>query len=163
MAFEFFKVPVHHPGAFADELNAFIAGHKVASVRKKFVDCGENSFWAICVDYHLNADAAATASNASISRNRIDYKTILPADEFVVFSQLRELRKELALVESVPVYVLFSNEQLAQMVQRRCRSKGDLAPIEGVGETKIEKYAERMLPLLLRLEAMPDAASDKPV
>ena len=37
MAFEFFKVPVHAPGAFADELNAFIAGHRVASVRKKFV------------------------------------------------------------------------------------------------------------------------------
>jgi hypothetical protein len=34
MAFEFFKVPVHAPGAFADELNAFIAGHRVASVRK---------------------------------------------------------------------------------------------------------------------------------
>jgi superfamily II DNA helicase RecQ len=163
VAFEFFKVPVHAPGAFADELNAFIAGHKVASVRKKFVDCGENSFWAICVDYQLNGDAAATGSNAAISRNRIDYKTILPADEFVVFSQLRELRKELALAESVPVYVLFSNEQLAQMVQRRCRSKSDLAQIEGVGETKIEKYAERMLPLLLRLEAKPDAASDKPV
>ena len=163
MAFEFFKVPVHDPGAFAGELNAFIAGHKVASIRKKFVDCGENSFWAICVDYQLHGEAAATASNANTSRNRIDYKTILPADEFVVFSQLRELRKELALAESVPVYVLFSNEQLAQMVQRRCRSKGDLAQIDGIGETKIERYAERMLPLLLRLEAKPDAASDKPV
>jgi hypothetical protein len=37
MAFEFFKVPVHAPCAFADELNAFIAGHRVASVRKKFI------------------------------------------------------------------------------------------------------------------------------
>jgi hypothetical protein len=37
MAFEFFKVPVHAPGAFADELNAFITGHRVAPVRKNFV------------------------------------------------------------------------------------------------------------------------------
>jgi len=82
MAFEFFKVPVHSPGAFAGELNAFIAGHKVASIRKKFVDCGENSFWAICVDYQLHGEAAATASNANASRNRIDYKTILPAEDW---------------------------------------------------------------------------------
>jgi hypothetical protein len=37
VAFKFFKVPVHAPGAFAGELNAFIAGHRVASVRKKSI------------------------------------------------------------------------------------------------------------------------------
>ena len=33
-----------------------------------------------------------------------------------MFSRLRELRKELAQTEAVPVYALFTNEQLAQMV-----------------------------------------------
>ena len=74
---------------------------------------------SICVDYRRTGDATATATDANISRNRMDYKTILPADEFVVYSQLREFRNEFALAESVPVYALFSNEQLAQVVQRR--------------------------------------------
>ena len=39
---------------------------------------------------------------------------------------------------------LFTNEQLAQFVQRRCRSKSDLSAIEGVGEAKIDKYAEHI-------------------
>jgi superfamily II DNA helicase RecQ len=73
------------------------------------------------------------------------------------------LRKELAQTEAVPVYALFTNEQLAQMVQRRCRSRNDLAQIEGIGESKIDKYAERFLPLLLTLEAPPDASSSEPV
>jgi len=84
-------------------------------------------------------------------------------NQFTVYSQLRELRKELAQTEAVPVYALFTNEQLAQMVQRRCQSKSEMAQIEGIGESKIEKYAERILPLLLALEARPDASSGEPV
>jgi superfamily II DNA helicase RecQ len=87
----------------------------------------------------------------------------LPSEEFAVFSRLRDLRKELAQTEAVPIYALFTNEQLAQMVQHRCHSKSDLAQIEGIGESKIEKYAERLLPLLLTLEARQDASSDQPV
>jgi hypothetical protein len=75
-----------------------------------------------------------TGRNPNLSRNRVDYKTVLSPDEFPVFSRLREFRKELAQTEAVPVYALFTNEQLAQMVQRRCQSKSDLAQIEGPGD-----------------------------
>ena len=80
-----------------------------------------------------------------------------------MFSRLRQLRKDLAQSEAVPVYALFTNEQLAQMVQRRCRTRSDLAQIEGIGESKIEKYAERLLPLLLALEVPHDAPISEPV
>ncbi len=73
------------------------------------------------------------------------------------------MRKELAQTEAVPVYALFTNEQLAHMVQRRCQSKRELVQIEGIGDSKIDKYAERILPLLLTLEARPDASSGEPV
>ena len=93
----------------------------------------------------------------------MDYKAILPAQEFAVFSQLRALRKELAQTEAVPVYTLFTNEQLAQMVQRRCRSKSDLAQIDGIGDGKLDKYAERLLALLSTLGPLQDASSGEPV
>jgi HRDC domain len=51
---------------------------------------------------------------------------------------LRSLRKELAQTEAVPVYTLFTNEQLAQMVQRRYQSKSDLGQIEGVGDGALQ-------------------------
>lgn len=162
MALRFFVVPVHDPGAFEQELNGFLASHKVVSIDRQLIDQGANSFWAICVDY-LSHAPGATNRNPNLSRSRVDYKAILPPEEFAVYSQLRELRKELAQTEAVPVYALFTNEQLAQMVQRRCRSRNDLAQIEGIGESKIDKYAERLLPLLLALEARPDASSGEPV
>ena len=162
MALCFFVIPVHDSGAFEQELNGFLASHKVVSIDRQLIDQGANSFWAICVDY-LHGVPGESKRNPTLSRSRIDYKAILPPEEFTVYSQLRELRKELAQTEAVPVYALFTNEQLAQMVQRRCQSKSEMAQIEGIGESKIEKYAERILPLLLALEARPDASSGEPV
>jgi superfamily II DNA helicase RecQ len=132
------------------------------SIQRQLIDQGVNSFWAICVDYLSHAPGAG-ASHPNLSRSRVDYKAILPAAEFAVYSRLRDLRKELAQTEAVPVYALFTNEQLAQMVRRRCRSKSDLAQIEGIGESKIDKYAERMLPLLQTLEGRQDASSNQSV
>ena len=128
MALRFFVVPVRDSASAEQELNRFLASHKVLSIDRQLIDQGMNSFWAICVDY-LNSTTVENTGVANLSRSRVDYKTILPPDEFDVFSRLRDLRKELAQAEAVPVYALFTNEQLAQMVQRRCHSKSDIAAI----------------------------------
>ncbi len=162
MGLRFFAVPVRDSSACEQELNGFLAGHKVVSIERHLIDQGVNSFWAICVDY-LSHTHGESGLNQNLSRSRVDYKAILPPEEFAVFSRLREFRKEAAQAEAVPVYALFTNEQLAQMVQRRCRCRSDLSQIEGIGESKIEKYAERLLPLLLTQEARQDASSGEPV
>ena len=162
MALRFFVVPAMNSAIAEQDLNGFLASHKVVSIERKLIDQGVNSFWAICVDY-LDHTPNDGISRSNVARNRVDYKAILPQEEFAVYSQLREMRKELAQTEAVPVYALFTNEQLAQMVQRRCRSKSDLAQIEGIGESKIEKYADGLLPLLLTLEAPRDASNSESV
>ena len=118
MGLRFFVVSAMNPEAAEQELNGFIASHKVVSIERKLIDQGVNSFWAICVDY-LDRTPNDGISRSNVARNRVDYKAILPPEEFAVYSQLREMRKELAQTEAVPVYALFTNEQLAQMVQRR--------------------------------------------
>lgn len=162
MSLHFCVVPVRGSVTAEQELNRFLASHKILSVDRKLVDAGDNSFWAICVDY-LSPTSDSATRNSNLTRSRIDYKTILPAKEFEVFSQLRQLRKDLAQAEAVPVHALFTNEQLAQMVQRRCRSKQDMAQIEGIGESKIDKYAEHLLPPLLSLKDRSDAPHSESV
>ena len=162
MPLRFFAIPVNDCAASEQELNGFLARHKVLSVDRHLIDLGVNSFWAICIDYLSHAPGGAQYG-LNLSRSRVDYKAILPAGEFAVFSQLRALRKELAQAEAVPVYTLFTNEQLAQMVQRRCRSKSDLAQIDGIGDGKLDKYAERLLALLLTLGPRQNAPSGEPV
>ncbi len=162
MALKFFVVPTRDSASAEQEMNRFLASHKTLSIDRQLIDQGLNSFWAICVDY-LNSTAVENTGVANLSRSRVDYKTILPPEEFDVFSRVRELRKELAQAEAVPVYPLFTNEQLAQMVQRRCHSRSDLATIDGVSDTKIGKYGDRLLHLLCALEARDDATNSKPV
>ena len=48
----------------------------------------------------------------------------------------------------MPAYALFTNEQLAEMVQRRVRTLAALREIAGVGEARIEKYGEDFLDIL---------------
>ncbi|OWU66197.1 MAG: hypothetical protein CBB60_000760, partial [Armatimonadetes bacterium Cent15-Ar3] len=133
MALRFFVVPVYDSSVFEQELNRFLAGHKIVSVQRHLIDQGANSFWAICVDYLSHLPGTSPAAS-HLSSSRVDYKAILTPEEFTAYTQLRDLRKELAQLDAVPVYALFTNEQLALMVQRRCRSKGDLEQIEGIGE-----------------------------
>ena len=51
------------------------------------------------MEYVLASPTIASNPRSQLSRNRIDYKTILSPDEFTIFSLLRELRKELSQQE----------------------------------------------------------------
>ena len=53
---------------------------------------------------------------------KIDYKAVLSEGAFAVFSLLRDLRKTLAEAEGVPIYAVFTNEQLAKAARKNnCR------------------------------------------
>ena len=83
MPLRFFVVPVSDSGALEHEVNAFLARHKVVSIERQLIDQGVNSFWAICVDY-LSYAPSESAANLNFSRSRVDYKAILPAEEFAM-------------------------------------------------------------------------------
>lgn len=150
MPFRVFMVPLIYSDEATEELNAFIASHRIVHIERRWIDQGYQSAWAFCLEYLEPRGGDESTPRTGLSRNRIDYKAILTPDEFAIFSLLRELRKQLSQQEGVPVYALFSNEQLAQMVQRRCASKADLLGIEGIGEAKVDKYSERLLAMLAK-------------
>ncbi len=117
MALRFFLIPIQDLDAATAELNSFLSSHKILTIDRNWVDLGSNSYWALCVNYLQGGSSAVTTRNNNVNRSRIDYKEVLTPIEFDVFSRLRELRKVLAQKEAVPVYALFTNEQLAQIVQ----------------------------------------------
>lgn len=162
MPLRFFMIPIHDSESSEPELNRFLSGHKVLSIERHLIDAGINSFWAICVDY-LDSSSQQSGRQSGSSRNRIDYKTILSPEEFTVFSRLRDFRKETAQSEAVPVYAVFTNEQLALMVQGCCQSRSDLLKIEGIGDAKVEKYCDPLLKILSSLSSQCDATDSQSV
>ena len=120
MAFRFFSVPIHDSGTAAEELNGFLHSHKVLSIDRRWVEQGSASFWSFCVDYlERSADGIPASPWRGGARGKVDYREVLKPEDFAIFARLRELRKEIAQAEAVPVYTIFTNEQLAQMVQAR--------------------------------------------
>ena len=146
MQLKLFVLPVKNLGAAEAEMNGFLRGHQVLAVKKEFVPDGENSFWSFCVEYLDGAGAGALLSGGKLPK--VDYKEVLKPEEFEVFSRLRDWRKAVAEQEGVPVYVVLTNEQLAQMVQKQVKSKAGLKEIEGVGDARVEKYGEALVQLL---------------
>ena len=142
----FFTIPIKDTAEAQDELNIFLRSHRILSVQKEFVTQGDNSFWSLAVEY-LNGTANLQAIS-SRRKAKIDYREVLSEEDFAVYSKLRELRKSIADAEGVPVYTIFTNDQLAEMVTKKVDSKTEMATIGGVGEAKLAKYAERFLEIL---------------
>ena len=117
MQLKLFILPVKNVDAAEAEMNAFLRSHRVLTVKKELVADGENSFWTFCVEYLDSGPGGAGGASLS-GRPKVDYKEVLKPEEFEVFSRLREWRKGVAEKEGVPVYVVFSNEQLEQQRQQ---------------------------------------------
>jgi superfamily II DNA helicase RecQ len=148
MAFRFITVPIQDSGQAEAELNAFLRNHKVLSVDRRWVEQGASSFWSFCLDYLETATGGTGDGRTGGQRGKVDYKEVLSPEEFALFARLREVRKEIAQAEAVPVYTIFTNEQLAQMVQAKVRDKAGLEKIAGIGDARIDKYGSRMLEAL---------------
>lgn len=150
MQMRFFTVPVFGGEPVADELCRFLAVSRVVAIDRHLVQAGNNSAWAFCISYEASNDARPVVRDAHGRRTtaKVDYREVLNEDDFAVYAKLRALRKVLAENEGVPAYAVFTNEQMAEMVLRRAVSVSALREIPGVGESRVEKYAEAFLVLL---------------
>ena len=78
----------------------------------------------------------------------MDYKEVLNPADFALFAKLRDWRKATAEGEGVPVYSVFTNEQLAGIAVKRPDTVAGLREVEGVGEAKAKKYGAGLLAIL---------------
>lgn len=156
MQFAFFSIPTDGDSVITEELNRFLRSHRVVSVQKELTQRDTSPCWRLCVEY---LDAPPGASGAPGKRgSRIDYKEVLSDEDFAVFARLRDVRKEMAAAEGLPVYAVCTNEQLAELATRRPTSLTKLKEIEGLGEAKVGKYGEAFLEALQRSERSDDEA-----
>ncbi len=62
-----------------------------------------------------------------------------------LFNLLRDWRSQQSKKEGVPPYILFTNQQLADIVKKRPQSLAELTQIDGIGKGKSQKYGEEIL------------------
>lgn len=65
-----------------------------------------------------------------------------------LFAKLRKLRKSIADEEELPPYVVFNDATLIEMAEMLPTSYGEMLAVSGVGQRKLEKYADPFLDLI---------------
>jgi superfamily II DNA helicase RecQ len=136
-----FLIPLHTGSDEQEELNRFLRGHRIVQTRKELVTPENAPNWAILVEY---LDSPVKTNGEQI-KNKIDYKDVLNALDFSLFSKLREVRKKLAEDNGLPVYAVCTNEQLAEIAKRKPKNLTECMKIEGIGQGKAEKYVPALL------------------
>jgi len=128
-------------------------------VHREFVADRGNSFWSIVVEYLAGTAESRSQSSGRPGKKRVYYKEVLSPEDFSVFASLREWRKQAAEKAGVPVYAIFTNEQLATIITKRVNCKADLRGIEGIGEARVEKYGSAIVQFMREL--IPPATGSK--
>ena len=85
--------------------------------------------------------------------------TILPKEE--LFDSLRKVRREFALQENVPAYIIFSDATLQDMVSERPRNTAAMLEISGVGEHKFQRYGQAFLNAILNFLGESNSKKEK--
>ncbi|MCA9129783.1 MAG: HRDC domain-containing protein [Planctomycetales bacterium] len=105
------------------ELNQFLRTRRVVSIERHLVSESNNAYWSFCVEYLERNNSQEVVGNSRRSgKPKIDYREVLTETEFADFAKLRGLRKELAAAEGVPIYAVFTNEQLAALARAKAQT-----------------------------------------
>ncbi len=141
-----FYLPVAASEEMADELNHFLRSHKIVDIKKELATIDGSSGWTFCVMY-LESNFPQYG-DASRQADKIDYKKELDPATFEIFDRFRKVRKEIADKESVPAFVIFTNNQLAELAKLPEMSLDSMKKVPGIGDNKIEKYGQLLLDAL---------------
>jgi superfamily II DNA helicase RecQ len=148
MAYRFFRMACDADETTSDIMNAFLRGRSVVRIEKRWIEAGDHSFWAFCVQYQetrVVSTESTAGKGAGSMVNRIDYREVLDAAQFQTFSVLRDRRKALAEKDGAPLFAVMSNEHLAEIVKRKITTVAELSSIPGLGVARIGKYGAEML------------------
>jgi len=137
-----FLLPLYPNSIEQEELNRFLRGRRAIQTRKELITNNGASHWAILVEYLENPEKNTGEQQ---NKSKVDYKEILNASDFSLFSKLRDVRKKLAEENGIPVYAVCTNEQLAEIAKRKPKNLTECMQIEGIGQSKADKYIPAFL------------------
>ena len=114
-------------------------------------DCGSCS---VCEELPFEVDTGrgrlygVPAKEARQERKRRQESIPFTGWEAAQYENLRTLRALLAAHFHLPVYMIFSDASLRDMVQKRPKTEDEFLEVSGVGQAKLERYGSYFLAVL---------------
>ncbi len=126
-------------------IDALVAGKKLALSQDKFPVPQIND---AATEILFGRDSFQLAVDKRIALDKAQHRAEEIDCDHDFFHHLRDIRKELADVEGVPPYVVFSDKSLRAMAAYHPSNDSELLNISGVGQNKLEKYGQRFLSVI---------------
>jgi ATP-dependent DNA helicase RecQ len=95
----------------------------------------------------LRSDVLMKPAERRRRRGRMEAESVVPSDDPLLLD-LKGLRTRLAKEEGVPAYVIFSDRSLIDMAAKRPTTVRAFGEIHGVGQAKLDRYADAFLDVL---------------
>ena len=125
-----------------EEMNRFLRAHKVLEVEQRLISTRTGAQWHFCAKYLANAPVSGGGGPRNPAK--IDYKEVLDERTFAVFSALREIRKKIAEEDGLPIYAVFTNEELAGIAALSGITPETIKKVNGVGQKKADRFGVRL-------------------
>jgi ATP-dependent DNA helicase RecQ len=77
-----------------------------------------------------------------------DASPVSQSPDTALFERLRQLRKQLADAAGLPPYVIFHDSTLRELAVRKPETLTDFARIPGVGQSKLDRYAQAFMEVI---------------
>lgn len=146
MQIKVFTVPFYGGERQNEEMNVFLRTHKVVDIEQAF---SQEHGWTFCVKY-VDSATVDSLNEFHGKKGKPDYKEILDAQQFALFSELRKARKEIAAAEAIPAYAVFTDAELAEFTKLHALDEASMKKVAGVGSQRVANYGKRLIEVYMR-------------
>ncbi|MBC8177480.1 MAG: HRDC domain-containing protein [Deltaproteobacteria bacterium] len=123
---------------FDDEvLNKFLLNKKVKSHRTEFFEDGGDKYWTLMVEY-----------DPVLQKGSKKEEEHLDESQKMLLNRLKAWRKDKAGKDGVPVYIIGTNKEFADIVKEAPKSLEALKNIKGFGQNKISRHGKEIVEIV---------------
>jgi superfamily II DNA helicase RecQ len=123
--------------SFPDEIvQEFCANKVVKEVKANFFEQKGKIFWSIYICYEKVP--------VPTKKEKLQTRTLSDAEK-VLFDKLKAWRKATAEKHGFPPYIIATNNELTEIIEKNCQTLACLKTVKGFGKKKIESYGQLII------------------
>jgi superfamily II DNA helicase RecQ len=133
----------------SDVLEQFQNDHQLISFEPKYFELHGIPHFSLVMSYESLIGSDREVPD-KLHNQRVQEKK-LPADEGLgdedrrIFESMRQWRTAKSIAEGVPPYVILTNKQLREIIDKKPRNKTALSKITSLGTARIKRHGEELL------------------
>lgn len=139
MQIKVFTIPLSDTERCEAEANKFLRSHRVLQTERHFCADG-GGYWTLLVEY-MEGDPADAAPPAKRSDHR-DVRATLTEEQQAKYDRMTGIRRTIAKQESLPAYLIFTNEELALLAQLPVVSEETTKHVKGIAPKRLGDFAK---------------------